>query len=147
MKKNIIQMTCCVYKMASKCQKITKHNLQKTHVRLNLFLFKYFLDIYNFLNWYEILTTQTRLIWTTFPNCFIGNGHYTRRNKLFKFSIIQKCPDFELWMDLKHSKQLELTWKFTTITRLQGESNPTNFIFNKHWMKKIEAPKVVAIKM
>ena len=47
----------------------------------------------------------------------------------------------------KQSKQVELTWKFTKITRLPGKSNPTMFIDNWHWMKEKQAPKVAAIKM
>jgi len=36
---------------------------------------------------------------------------------------------------------------FTKITRLQGKHNPIDSIENKHSMKKIQAPKVAAIKM
>jgi hypothetical protein len=41
-----------------------------------------------------------------------------------------------------------LDWheNFTTITRLQGKYNPTNFIEIEHWMKEIQASEVAAMK-
>jgi len=52
--------------------------------------------------------------------------------------------NFELLPNIQNN----LDWheNFTTITRIQGEHNQTNFSENKHWMKKIQAQKVVAIK-
>jgi len=48
------------------------------------------------------------------------------RSMLLKFIVIQKFMDFELWIAPKHSKQLGLTWKFHTLTKLQGKYNPTS---------------------
>jgi len=93
-------------------KKIAK-KVVKIYLWPNLILLKCFLVIHNFMDWYEILTRQRRLVSATFPISFIGNGHSEwRRNKPPMFIVIQKCRDFELWIALKHSKQFGLTWKF-----------------------------------
>jgi len=52
---------------------------------------------------------------------------------------------------LSNSQNKYTTWidmqKNSTITRLQGKSNPTNLIENEHWMKEIQTSKVAAIKI
>jgi len=54
---------------------------------------------------------------------------------------------FELRITTKHSKTTWIDMNFfITLARLQGEHNQTNLIENEHWMKKIQAPEVVAIK-
>jgi len=69
-----------------------------------------------------------------------------KKNRPPKFTIIQKCLAFELWILPKTQNNLHSHENFTTIKRLQGEHNPTNFIENKHWMKKIQAPEIAIIK-
>jgi len=59
-------------------------------------------------------------------------------------SVIQKCLNFKLLPNIKNV--LDLHENFTTITRLQREHNPTNFIENKPWMV-IQASTVVDIKI
>jgi len=59
---------------------------------------------------------------------------------------------FNVWIlnfELLPNIQSNLDWyeNFTKITRLWGEHNPTNFIENKYCKKKIQAPKVAAIKV
>jgi len=67
MKENIIQLTCCVCKMTLKHQKNCKKSCKKAHLWLDLLLLKYFLVTHDFLDQYEISTTQTRLVSATFP--------------------------------------------------------------------------------
>jgi len=98
-----------------KCQKKTK-KLKKAHLWLNL-LVKCFSFAHNFFDWYEIWTTQLRLVCITFLKNKLEMDIVWRWNKMSKFTIIKKCLDFELWIVPKHSKQHE---NFTTISRFQG---------------------------
>jgi len=53
-----------------------------------------------------------------------------------------------LSFELLPNIQNNLDWhaNFTTISILQGEQNPTNFIKNEQWMKEIQGPEVAALK-
>jgi len=91
------------------------------------------------LDWHEILAIQTRLVFATFPKKIIENGlcmkkiqaaevHYT--SKMAGFWTSNCSQTFKTtWIDMK----ILLDWyeNSTTISRLQGEQNPTNFIENK----------------
>jgi len=111
-KENITQLTYYVCKLVLKCKKIVKKVAKNTSISLNFPLLKCFLVTHNFLDWYGILTTQTRLVCTTFSKKILDRDIVWRRNKPPKFTIIQKCLHFELWIAPKQSKKLILTWKF-----------------------------------
>jgi len=72
-KYQIIDSLCLqnYFEMSKNNEKSSK----KSHLWLNLSLLKYFSFAYNFLDWYEILTTNTRLVYTTFSTEIIENGH------------------------------------------------------------------------
>jgi len=79
-----------------------------------------------------------------FPQIFyIGNGHCMMKKQATQVhrpkSKHVQILNFELLPNIKNN----LDWheNFTTITRLQGEHNPTNITENKNWMKEIQAPQ------
>jgi len=146
-KENIIQLTNCVCKMALKCQKIAKKWLQKTHLRLNHLLLKWFLVTHNLLDWYEIFTTQTRLIWKTFPIFYIRNKHCIKKKQAAKVHHNPKMSRFwtsncsqrnKTWIDMK--------FYYTNYTSKRNIIQQI-FIENKHSMKEIQALEVATFKM
>jgi len=120
----------------------------KKHInlKLNLLLLKCFSITHNFLDWYKILATQTRLVCTTLPIFLLENELCMKKKKPPKFTIIQnvKILNFELVPNIQNN----LDWheNCTTITRLKGKHNPTSLIENQHLMKEIQAPGVATIK-
>jgi len=55
--------------------KNSEKSSKKSHLGLNFPLLKCFLVTHNFLDWCEILNTQTRPVCATFPTSFIEFGH------------------------------------------------------------------------
>jgi len=105
--------------MALKCQKIVRKVAKNTSMAeppstsLECFLVNH-----NFLDWYEILNLQTRLVCATFPQKYLEMDIIWRRNKLPKFIVIQKCPNFEFWIAPNIQNNLDSHGNFATITRL-----------------------------
>jgi len=125
----------------------SKKKLQKTHLRLKLLLLKCLLVTHNFLDWYGILTTQSRLVCATFQKKFIGNRHYMKKKQVAKVHSDPKCQDlnFEFFKNIQNN----LHWheNFSSITRLQRNITSTHYIENEHWMKETQAPQVATINM
>jgi len=92
--------------MALKCQKKVAKNasMAKPPSTKMLHSYSYFLE------WYEILTTKTRLICETFPKMFIGNGHYSMKKKqaakvqcnpkMSGFWTLNCSQTFKTWIDM-----------------------------------------------
>jgi len=58
------------FEMSKNSEKSSK----KSHLLLNLSLLECFFVNHNFLDWYEILTTESRLVCATFPTKIIESG-------------------------------------------------------------------------
>lgn len=124
--------------------------LQKTHLKLNFFLLKCFSNNHNFLDWYEIFKTQSRLVCPTYCQKLLETNIIWRWSKWPKFTIIKKYSEFFGTSKWLPNIQNILDWheSFTTISR-HSKRNLTQQIFieNEHLMKEIQAPKVATIKM
>jgi len=79
--------------MALKCEK-KQEIWKKKHLRLNLLLLKCFLVTHNFLDWFEILATWTRLICATFLKKLNGNTHYAKKKQAAKVHCNPKMSGF-----------------------------------------------------
>jgi len=130
--------------MALKCQKMPK-KLQKTHVRVTLLILvlKCFLDTHNFLHWYEILTTQTKLVCATFPKENIGNRQCMMKKQVVKVHYNPKMSRFRIF-ELLPNIQNNLDWHeiFITITTLQGDFNSTIFLKTNIRWRRYKPPQL-----
>ena len=60
---------------------------------------------------------------------------FSKKGRILNFELLPKIQKSLDWHEI-----------FTTITKLQGEENPTNFIEFGPWMKEIQGPEVAALK-
>jgi len=60
-----------------------------------------------------------------------------KKNEATKIKNVE-ILNFELFPNIPNN--LDLYENFTTITKLQGDYNPINFIQSRHWMKEIQVP-------
>jgi len=105
-KENIIELTHCVQN-GLEMLKNSKKSCKKTHLRLNLFLLKCFSITHIFLDWYEILATQTRLICATFSIFSIGNKYCMKKKQAVEIHCNPKMSGF--WT-LNCFQTLKKTW-------------------------------------
>jgi len=87
--------------------KSSKEKLQKRHLRLNLLQLKCFSITQNFLDWYEILATQTRLICATSLEKMIRKIHKMKKKLAAKVHYNPKLSRF--WI-ANCSQTLKITW-------------------------------------
>jgi len=76
--------------------KNNKKSCKTPHLKLNLLLLKCLSVTHNFLDWYEILATQTRLVCTTLPIFYIRNEHYMKKKQAAKVWCNPKMLEFRI---------------------------------------------------
>jgi len=92
---------------------------------------KVLFNTHNFLDWYEISTTKTRVVYATFPK---ERDIVWRRNKLPKFIVIQKM--FGFW-----------TLNYSYNNQTSSGIIPNFFIIkNKYWRRRYKPPKLQSSK-
>jgi len=106
---SLCQQNC--FEMSKNSEKTTK----KSHLWLNLPPLKCFSFTHNFLDWYEILTTKTKLVCTTFPRKNIENGPCMKKLLAAKFLCNAEICGFwtlncsrnfkTIWVDMENLPQ------------------------------------------